>query len=132
MAPSKWPFFPFPVLNAWNQALTFAAGLAEDPNKVYEVTPGVPISFDALLGRDLAHSEVGPLVGSGLEVWSDTKLAARFACRFHVRYGDANEMEMYFGGAALWSANWVDRTKAFVFVSEMARIWHAHWSDPDE
>ena len=136
MAPSKWPFFPFPMLNAWNQALTFAAGLAEDPNKVYEVTPGVPISFDALLGRDFMHSEAGPLVGYGLEAWSDPKLAARFAHRFHVRYGHtsgyANEMEMYFGGAALWSADWVDRTKAGAFMAEMGRIWNAHWSDPDE
>ena len=41
-------------------------------------------------------------------------------------------MEMYFGGAALWSANWVDRTKAGAFMAEMGRIWNAHWSDPDE
>ena len=44
----------------------------------------------------------------------------------------ANEMEMYFGGAALWSADWVDRTKAGAFMAEMGRIWNAHWSDPDE
>ena len=56
--------------------------------------------------------------------------------RFHVRYGHTsgytNEMEMYFGGAALWSANWKDRTKAGAFMAEMGRIWQASWSDPDE
>ena len=56
--------------------------------------------------------------------------------RFHVRYGHTsgydNDIEMYFGGAALWSLSWVDRTKAGAFMAEMERIWHAHWSDPDE
>ena len=62
--------------------------------------------------------------------------SCRSAWSSYVRYGHTsgydNDIEMYFGGAALWSANWVDRTKAFVFVSEMARIWHASWSEPDE
>ena len=43
-----------------------------------------------------------------------------------------DDIEMYFGGAALWSLSWVDRTKAGAFMAEMERIWHAHWSDPDE
>ena len=46
--------------------------------------------------------------------------------------GYDNDIEMYFGGAALWSLSWVDRTKAGAFMAEMERIWHAHWSDPDE
>ena len=62
--------------------------------------------------------------------------SCRSAWSSYVRYGHtsgyANEMEMYFGGAALWSAGWVDRTKAGAFMAEMGRIWNAHWSDPDE
>ena len=133
--PSKLPFFPFPMLHAWNWALEIAAGLAEDPNKAFDAG-GSPISLESVVGQDLVHSEAGPLVGRGLGTWSDPKLAARFARKFHVRYGYssgyANEMEMYFGGAALWSANWVNRTKAGAFMAEMGRIWNAHWSDPDE
>ena len=131
----KWPFFPFPMLNAWSWALDIAAGLAEDPNKAFDAG-GSPISLESVVGQDLVHSEAGPLVGRGLGTWSDPKLAARFARKFHVRYGYssgyANEMEMYFGGAALWSANWADRTKADAFMAEMERIWQASWSDPDE
>ena len=79
------------------------------------------------MGQDLVHSEHGPLVGRGLEAWSDTDLAARFTRKFHVRYGYsrsyATVAEMYFHGARAWSDDWVDRTKASAFVVEMARIY---------
>ena len=126
--PGKLPFFPFPMLNAWNWALDIAAGLAEDPNKAFHAG-GTPISLEMSLGQDLVHSEHGPLVGRGLEAWSDTDLAAKFTRKFHVRYGYsrlyATEAEMYFHGARAWSDNWVDRTKASAFVVEMARIYDA-------
>ena len=124
----KLPFFPFPMLNAWNWALDIAAGLAEDPNKAFHAG-GTPISLEMSLGQDLVHSEHGPLVGRGLEAWSDTDLAARFTRKFHVRYGYsrsyATVAEMYFHGARAWSDDWVDRTKASAFVVEMARIYDA-------
>ena len=126
--PGKLPFFPFPMLNAWNWALDIAAGLAEDPNKAFHAG-GTPISLEMSLGQDLVHSEHGPLVGRGLGAWSDPMLAAKFTRKFHVRYGYsrdyATEAEMYFHGARAWSDNWVDRTKASAFVVEMARIFDA-------
>ena len=94
------------------------------------------LDFDFVSGELKGVSKATRGVGRGLGTWSDPKLAARFARKFHVRYGYssgyANEMEMYFGGAALWSANWADHTKADAFMAEMERIWQASWSDPDE
>ena len=116
------------MLNAWSWALDLAVGLAEDPNQAFDAG-GSPIPLDNVVGQDLVHSEAGPLVGRGLEAWSDTMLAARFTRKFHVRYGYsrsyATEAEMYFHGARAWSDDWVDRTKASAFVVEMARIYDA-------
>ena len=87
------------------------------------------LDFDLVSGEDLVHSEHGPLVGRGLEAWSDTMLAARFTRKFHVRYGYsrsyATVAEMYFHGARVWSWDWVDRTKAAAFIAEMERIYDA-------
>ena len=106
--------------------------LAEDPNKNYGPEYGIHdrfLRYDSILGRELKHSEAGPLVGRGLEAWSDAKLAAKFTRKFHVRYGYsrsyATEAEMYFHGVRAWSDDWVDRTKASAFVVEIARIYDA-------
>ena len=99
--------------------------LAEDPNLVaYEITPGVPISFERFLGRRLQHDESGPLVGRGLGAWSDPKLAAVFTRHYLLHYGHGNDIEMHDTTARAWSDDWEDRTKANAFIAEIARIWN--------
>ena len=127
----NWPFFPWKMLDSWNWALILATDLAEDPNKNYGPEYGIHdrfLRYDSILGRELKHSEAGPLVGRGLEAWSDAKLAAKFTREYLAEYADPwsaydNETNMY--DTYAWASDWQDRAKADAFVAEMEEIWVA-------
>ena len=105
--------FPWPIVRAWHEIV---------------------------LRVQLRHSssrlrESWPLIGAGLEAWADQQLAATFTRDFldYSTERDARvDTNLLDSTARAWSARWEDRTKAGAFMAEMGRIWHAHWSDPDE
>ena len=98
--PGKWPFFPFCMLSALVEA--------RDP----KISPW----------------EMAPLIGIGLEAWTDPILAARFTHRyfcFHLRAESTRIM------AGTWSDRWEDRAKASVFMAELNRLIPPADSDSD-
>ena len=98
--PGKWPFFPFCMLSALVEA--------RDP----KISPW----------------EMAPLIGIGLEAWTDPILAARFTHRyfcFHLRAESTRIM------AGTWSDRWEDRAKAGVFMAELNRLIPPADSDSD-
>ena len=69
--------------------------------------------------------ECGPLIGAGLEAWTDQQLAATFTRDFldYSTERDARvDTNLLDSTARAWSARWEDRTKAGAFVAAMGRI----------
>ena len=71
------------------------------------------------------EEECGPLIGAGLEAWTDQQLAATFTRDFldYSTERDARvDTNLLDSTARAWSARWEDRTKAGAFMAAMGPI----------
>ena len=92
----KWNFFPFVMLRVW-----------------WTLNRGGSLNNPGVLRS---------VLGSGLEAWSDAELAAKFTGEYLSYLGYWDTPENIYSLAKAFSDEWSDRTKADVYMTEMAEV----------